>query len=70
MTKWDTDLPSICGHIGDRIVQYGDRRNDGRLNSICSSCLSKDIFYVQEVILTEIDLLLEGDIISFEIKEN
>jgi len=60
MPKFETDLPSVCGHRGDRIVQYGDRRNDGRLNSICSPCLNKEIYYVQEVELDAFDVILEG----------
>ena len=60
MPKFETDLPSVCGHVGDRIVQYGDRRNDGRLNSICSSCLSKGTYYVQEIELSGVDLILDG----------
>lgn len=60
MSKFETNLPSVCGHNGDKIVQYGDRRNDGRYNSICSSCLKKGIYYVQEIDLSEVDLILEG----------
>ena len=60
MNKFITDLPSVCGHRGDRIVQYGDRRNDGRLSAICTPCFNKNIYFVQEVELSNIDLILEG----------
>ncbi len=60
MPKFETDLPSVCGHKGDRIVQYGNRRNDGRVNSICSPCLTKGIYYVQEIDMDNTDVILEG----------
>ena len=47
-TKFTTDLKSVCGHHGDRIVQYGSR-GSGQLNSICSRCLDEGTYFAQEV---------------------
>ena len=60
MAKWDTDLISVCGHVGTKVVQYGDRRNDGRLNSICTACFNSGLYYVQEVLDDDVDVILEG----------
>ena len=59
MSKFKTDLQSVCGHQGDRVVQYGARRGDGRLNSICSPCLGSGLYFVREV-GDDFDILLEG----------
>lgn len=57
--KFVTDYKSVCGHKGDKLVQYSDS-NDGQLNSICTPCLNAEIFFIQEVDTSEFDVILEG----------
>jgi len=53
-----SELPSVCGHKGTKIVQYS-ADDTGYLHTICGPCFSKGIYYVQGVQLEDPVLEIE-----------
>ena len=48
MKDKNPEYPSLCGHRGDKVVQFS-AVSGGKLHTICTPCFNKEIYFVQEV---------------------
>ena len=63
----DLKLPTVCGHAGTKIVQYSSHGAE-IIHTICSSCYSKGIYFVQEAINPDELIPIDGGSAYVEIE--